>query len=252
MILKVSKSQAEELLKSQIKKGRELQEELKKCGSQDSLDRLNGRYDNWNNFNKDVLLKIFPNDNESKEYHGLSFGDLSIGERSLREKIQDNIEYIQGKITKLDGMIERLELYKDTEAEEKRIINYDLSNLHTKIIESSSRLFNDKHYAQAISEAFKQVNDYVKEKSGIQDRDGTSLMEYVFSPNNPILAFNELITQSDKDEQLGFMFLFKGAILGIRNPKAHTIVVQRDPVKTLEYLAFASLLIKMDEDARKI
>lgn len=252
MILKVTKVQAGELLKSQIKKGQELQEEFKKCGSQDSLDKLNGRYYNWSHFNEDVLLKIFQTDKERKEYQGPSFGAFSLGERSLGVKIQDSIEDIEKKITKLEGMIERLELYKDVEAEKKGIVNYGLSNLHSKIIESSSRLFSDKHYAQAILEAFKQVNDYVKEKSGIQDRDGTSLMEYVFSPNNPILAFNKLDTQSDKDEQLGFMFIFKGAMMGIRNPKAHEIVVQQDTVKTLEYLAFASLLIKMTEDAKKI
>ena len=252
MILKVPKPQAEEFLKSQIKKGKELQEEFKKCGSQDSLDKLRGRYYNWDHFNEDVLLKIFPNDKEKNEYQGSSLGVFLFGERSLQEKIQEDIEDIEKRITKLEGMMERLELYQDVEAEKKGTINYDLSNLHSKIIESSSRLFNDKHYAQAIFEAFKQINDYVKEKSGIQDRDGASLMEYVFSPNNPILAFNEFKTQSEKDEQLGFMLIFRGAMLGIRNPKAHEIIVQRDPIKTLEYLAFASLLIKMVEDARKI
>jgi hypothetical protein len=35
-----------------------------------------------------------------------------------------------------------------------------------------------------------------------------------------------------------------GAMVGIRNPKAHDMVQQKDPYKTLEFLAFASLLIK--------
>jgi len=40
------------------------------------------------------------------------------------------------------------------------------------------------------------------------------------------------------------MFLFMGAVVGIRNPKAHDEIVQNDPYKTLEYLGFASLLMK--------
>ncbi|MEA3443042.1 MAG: TIGR02391 family protein [Chloroflexota bacterium] len=54
-------------------------------------------------------------------------------------------------------------------------------------------------------------------------------------------------TQSDKDEQEGFKFLFMGAMVGIRNPKAHDNVVQADPYRTLEYLSFASLLMRKIE-----
>ena len=50
-------------------------------------------------------------------------------------------------------------------------------------------------------------------------------MEQVFSVNNPIIKFNNLQSQSDKDEQVGLMFLFSGAALGIRNPKAHDYII---------------------------
>jgi uncharacterized protein (TIGR02391 family) len=252
MPLLILKVQAEKLLKSQIEKGKTLQEEINNCSSQNAFDKLNSKYYNWDNFNEDVLLKIFSSDKEKKEYRGASIGVFSLGERSLDDKVQEAIKDIEKNISKLEGMIERLELYDDGGAVATAAIKYDLNDLHPKIIESSARLFEDKHYAQAILEAFKQVNDFVKVKSGVHNKDGAPLMEYVFSPNNPILALSDLITQSDKDEQLGFMFLFKGAVIGVRNPKAHEIVVQRDSVKTLEYLAFASLLIKRTEDARKI
>jgi uncharacterized protein (TIGR02391 family) len=52
------------------------------------------------------------------------------------------------------------------------------------------------------------------------------------------------VTQSEKDEQEGFMYLFMGAMQGIRNPKAHKEIVQNDPFITLEYLGFASFLLK--------
>jgi uncharacterized protein (TIGR02391 family) len=94
------------------------------------------------------------------------------------------------------------------------------------------------------------VNDFVKVSLECITK-WRSFNGNVFFSQQSILALSDLITQSDKDEQLGFMFLFKGAVIGVRNPKAHEIVVQRDSVKTLEYLAFASLLIKRTEDARK-
>jgi uncharacterized protein (TIGR02391 family) len=60
-------------------------------------------------------------------------------------------------------------------------------------------------------------------RSGRHNLDGVALMSTVFSPNDPILAFNSLANQTDKDEQQGLMHLFMGAVLGIRNPRAHAL-----------------------------
>ena len=103
-------------------------------------------------------------------------------------------------------------------------------------------MFTDKHYPQAIFEAFKKVNNLVKEKSGRRDLDGKNLMLTTFSVNNPILKMNGLISQSDKDEQEGFMHLYAGAIMGIRNPKGHENIIQKNKDRTIKYLMFASLL----------
>jgi hypothetical protein len=43
------------------------------------------------------------------------------------------------------------------------------------------------------------------------------------------------------------MFLFMGAIVGIRNPKVHETVKQTNPHKTFEFLALASLLARKRE-----
>jgi len=119
--------------------------------------------------------------------------------------------------------------------------------LHPKIIEVSSSLFHTGHYSQAIFEAFKAVNNFVKEKTGLS-LDGKDLMAKAFREENPVIRLNELKTQSDKDEQEGFMFLYMGAMVGIRNPKAHETIIQEDPHKTLEYLALASLLMRRTEE----
>jgi uncharacterized protein (TIGR02391 family) len=120
---------------------------------------------------------------------------------------------------------------------------FDKMRFHPKVVEASRPLFKDGYYAQAIFEAFKAVNNFVKEKA-VLSLDGKALMSKVFSEDAPIIKLNELLTQSDKDEQEGFKFLFMGAMVGIRNPKAHDSVIQKDPFITLEYLGFASFLIK--------
>jgi uncharacterized protein (TIGR02391 family) len=121
--------------------------------------------------------------------------------------------------------------------------------IHPTIIKVSGQLFEDGHYSQAIFEAYKEINNLVKSKSGLTQYDGKNLMSQAFSPSSPVLRWTDLKTKSDQDEQEGFMFLFMGAIVGIRNPKAHDHVIQKDIIKTLEYLSFASLLAKRIDEA---
>src|SRR2546427_593362 len=106
--------------------------------------------------------------------------------------------------------------------------------LHRGIAEVSGRLFNDGHYASAIFEAFKAVNNRVKVCVPESDLDGTALMGYAFNPDEPRIKLTPCRTKSEKDEQRGFMFIFMGAMQGIRNPKAHDAVVQTDPQEAFE------------------
>lgn len=128
---------------------------------------------------------------------------------------------------------------------------FKILKIHPEIEGVSRKLFTDKHYAQAIFEAFKKVNNLVKEKSGRRDLDGKNLMLTTFSVNAPILKMNVLISQSDKDEQEGFMHLYAGAIMGIRNPKGHDNIIQKNKDRTLKYLMFASILCERLEECSK-
>ena len=49
------------------------------------------------------------------------------------------------------------------------------------------------------------------------------LMQKAFNKNNPLINFNESGLRTDQDIQQGYQFLFSGAMLGIRNPKAHEV-----------------------------
>jgi len=89
----------------------------------------------------------------------------------------------------------------------------------------------------------------VKANSPHLDLEGKRLMARVFKPDSPILKLNQLSSTSEKDEQEGFMHIFMGAMQGIRNPKAHDVVLQEDRQRASEYLALASLLMRRIDDA---
>ena len=116
-------------------------------------------------------------------------------------------------------------------------------DLHPEIARAASQLYKNEHYANAIEDLVKAFNALVRLRSGL-DVDGVTLMQQAFSPNNPILKFNDLSDPSDRDEQLGFMNMFSGAVSGLRNPRAHCLI-KDDPERALEFIAFVSLLAKL-------
>lgn len=132
----------------------------------------------------------------------------------------------------------------------KSLKAYEGLELHSEIERAVGNLYKDGHYANAIEDATKALNALVRMRSGIDDKDGTKLMESVFSPNNPILKFNDLADESDKDEQRGFMMMLSGAVAGLRNPRAHKII-KDDPEMALEFIAYISLLAKLVDRATK-
>lgn len=127
---------------------------------------------------------------------------------------------------------------------------YEGLELHPQIEKACGTLFKSGHYSNAIEDAVKALNAIVRLNSGVDDKDGTSLMESVFSPKKPLLKFNDLADQSDLDEQKGFMMMFSGAVSGLRNPRAHKLI-KDDPERTLEFIAYISLLAKLADSSRK-
>jgi uncharacterized protein (TIGR02391 family) len=123
-------------------------------------------------------------------------------------------------------------------------------DLHPVVAEVANNRYLDGYYADAIENTVKALNNYVRLKSGISDQDGVSLMQHVFSEKNPILKFNDLLDENDRNEQKGFMQWFCGAVTGLRNPRAHKII-QDDPETSLEYIAFISLLAKLVDKTTK-
>jgi len=84
--------------------------------------------------------------------------------------------------------------------------------------------------------------------SGIKDT-GYKLMMLAFNEANPKIRLNGLLTASDKDEQMGFRFIFAGSMSAIRNPRGHDLRV--DPIDLcLDHLSFASVLLRTLESRK--
>lgn len=124
-------------------------------------------------------------------------------------------------------------------------------DLHPEIAKAVGKLFQDGHYANAVEDACKALDGLVQNKSGRLDISGTDLMQTVFSPKAPILRFGPLTTESDRSEQQGMMFLYAGAMLALRNPRAHRLI-EDGPEQALEYIGFLSLLAKALDRAIKV
>jgi uncharacterized protein (TIGR02391 family) len=121
---------------------------------------------------------------------------------------------------------------------------------HSEIERVSGELFRDSHYPEAALNAYIRVIEEVRARSRIAD-DGDSLMNQALGcdrQTTAVVQFNNLLTQAERDEQKGFMFLFKG-IVGLRNSKAHSIAPFDDPCRAHDYLALASLLMRVLEIA---
>lgn len=122
---------------------------------------------------------------------------------------------------------------------------------HPEIKRVSEKLWLETNFRQAVLDAFIHVIATVKERTRLTDKngvllDGDHLMNRAFCPDNqtPAVQFNPLRTDADKDEQRGIWNLFKG-VVGLRNFKAHIVKEFDDPHRAHEYLALASLLMRL-------
>jgi uncharacterized protein (TIGR02391 family) len=117
-----------------------------------------------------------------------------------------------------------------------------LTDLHPEVQQVATKLLRNGHLAQAIFEAFKLLERRVRQRTGIP-LEGQKLMAEALDENDPYLSVATEPGRSGHDEQVGFKLILMGAMTGIRNPKAHEFVDQRDPIRTFEFLGFASLLL---------
>jgi uncharacterized protein (TIGR02391 family) len=123
----------------------------------------------------------------------------------------------------------------------------ETSTFHKDLEQASRNLFEDGYFSQAVFEGCKALNERVRQETG-RSEDGDSLMRKVFSANEPLLRLNTGVSDSDKNEQTGFMNIFAGVMMGIRNPRAHELYEDR-PERALAILGLLSLLFEIVDEA---
>jgi uncharacterized protein (TIGR02391 family) len=167
--------------------------------------------------------------------------------------------YIEDKTLRLIGE-NQTDLYLDCEfafenpfkafiASSERLSNKNqLKNLHQKVIEASSKQFNDGHFKNSILDSFIVLQNYIRDKAWQEEKlDGKGLMTTVFSSQRPILRIS-----SNNTEQEGYMNLFVGSILALRNNVAHRNEYNGDAMETLEILTYISYLFRLVDRAEYI
>ena len=124
------------------------------------------------------------------------------------------------------------------------------SLLHPSIIPEVQRRFRVRLYPEAVEVALKVVCSSIRERTGL-DWDGVRLMNEAFSPSSPTLLFDSSGSETAKSMQEGYHRIFQGAIMAIRNPKAHGFV-EISRLQCIHFLFFASLLAFKVEEASAV
>ena len=95
-------------------------------------------------------------------------------------------------------------------------------------------------YAESVRDAVFHVCELLREKSGIEDKDGTKLVDAALMGANPPISVSKNETTTEKDFQQGIGFSFKGIMQAIRNPLSHekTAYSKEDAEAIILYINF--------------
>ncbi|MCI0541096.1 MAG: TIGR02391 family protein, partial [Verrucomicrobiales bacterium] len=210
-------------------------------------------FETWSNSTFDYIKKTFG----SRSDHLNSFcgpPKIHYGDPGESYLENDRAETIQHGLEVLSSLIEQLETEMALAAPQSpspSTVNAVLwSLMHAKVVAAAKARFDAGHYADAVEAALKELNSSVKEmvkkKTG-KELDGADLMYQAFSPKSPLIVLDDLSTESGRSIQQGYMEIFAGAMIGIRNPKAHHNLTIT-PERAIHHLFVASLLFhKLDE-----
>lgn len=76
-------------------------------------------------------------------------------------------------------------------------------------------------YTEAVRDAVFHMSEVLREKGGIEDKDGSKLVDVALLGNNPAILVNKNETTTERDFQQGIGFAFKGIMQSVRNPLSH-------------------------------
>jgi uncharacterized protein (TIGR02391 family) len=177
---------------------------------------------------------------------GVTSAKLGSLTRHLTKHVNETRKAIRNEVT-----LHMLEMKKKVSPDQRRAAVQPAGEYayHPEVERVSRQLFMEGNFRQAVLDAFIHVIATVKQRTGLKF-EGDDLMNRSFCPDKttPPVRFNSLQTSEEKDEQRGIWFLFKG-LVQMRNYKAHLVTTFDDPHRAHEYLALASLLLRLLETA---
>jgi len=147
----------------------------------------------------------------------------------------------------LDSCIEQLEAKMEPTSAKLPPSGPSLAfeSLHPMIVSRCQGPFEACRYDDAIRNAFIAVEQDIRARiSGDATDLGVDLVTKAMNPNSPRLVFSKV-----KPEQEAAHLLYRGAIGYIKNPLSHRFLDTNDSHRTFELLAFASLLLRMLDEA---
>lgn len=198
-----------------------------------------------------ILAVTSPNSDASTMFRSFAFWNLRTTAKSLISWHPSDQQRYETDLTRarrlLEDLIEELESHG---GEGSEVAPNFWALIHPEIEAIARMRFNSRHYGDAVEAALKHVNNAVKARfvaAGRSEEDGASLMYAAFAPSNPVIRLDDLSNETGRNVQQGYMQIFAGVMIGVRNPQAHANVVI--PEERATHLLFlASLLrFKLDE-----
>jgi uncharacterized protein (TIGR02391 family) len=231
-----SKTEAYSLIDEQIKRGRQINPLNLTYGVS------NQRYRQWDRETHALLLELFNSDRYAKEYEMIADG-IDLGGKRNREWRAKFDERMNAKIGLLKEFQRRIDKHLVEPSPNQGTDFWAL--IHPDIIAVAKSRFETGHYADCAEAAFKQINsvvkDIVKTATG-KELDGAGLMKTAFSANSPVIEIEGITTETGRNIQQGYMEMFAGSMTGIRNPKAHAVImIGRE--RAIHFIFLASLLM---------
>jgi uncharacterized protein (TIGR02391 family) len=182
--------------------------------------------------------------------------------RDLFDSRRDELNVVlafSGMTVGEDGRVRRTSVAHslDDAMERARRLQSALSNrnVHEDVLKFCKAELLDENYFHAVFEAMKSIAAKIRTISGLVS-DGSDLVQEAFAlgkTKTPLLAINNLSTETDAGEQRGFVNLLIGLFGTIRNPLAHNSKIEWDMSEqdALDILTTASLIHrKLDQAYR--
>lgn len=114
--------------------------------------------------------------------------------------------------------------------------------MHGRVLQYCTEELLKENYFHAVFEATKSLADRVRQMTDLEG-DGTTLYDRAFSTSAPYLVLNNLQTESERSQQVGFCLMLKGINSMVRNVTAHTpkikwIIEEDEAIDILTTISF--------------